>query len=65
MAENANEGEAIQADPQQPGVYQRVTGAAIIAAGITETNTMIQILWWIGFRINAQTILIYEDGVDG
>ncbi len=65
MAENANEGEAIQADPQQPGVYQPVTGAAIIAAGITETNTMIQILWWIGFRINAQTTLIYEDGVDG
>ena len=41
MAENANEGEAIQADPQQPGVYQPVTGAAIIATGITETNTMI------------------------
>ena len=55
----------MQADSQQSGVYQPVTGTAIIAAGITETNTMIQILQWIGFRINAQTTLIYEDSVDG
>ena len=36
-----------------------------MAAGITENDTMIQILWWIGFRVNAQTTLIYDDGVDG
>lgn len=50
---------------EQPEEYQPVIGAATIAAGITERNTMIQILWWIGFRVNAQTTLIYDDGVDG
>ena len=25
---------------------------------------MIQILWWIGFRMNAQITLIYNDGLD-
>lgn len=56
------------AQPQPPppaAVYQPVTGPAIIAEGITEADTMIQILWWIGFRTNAQTTLIYNDSVDG
>ena len=64
MDNNAAQGEAIQADPQ-PAVYQPVIGAATKATGITERNTMIQILWWIGFRMNTQTTLIYDDRVDG
>jgi hypothetical protein len=66
MDDNAAEGDAPQADPQEPPAeYVPVLGAATIAAGITEKDTMIQILWWIGFRVNAQTTLIYDDGVDG
>ena len=55
----------IPPQPPAPAAYQPVIGAATIAAGITESDTMIQILWWIGFRVNAQTTLIYDDGVDG
>lgn len=53
------------APPPEPETHQPVTGAATIAEGISEADTMIQILWWIGFRTNAQTTLIYDDGVDG
>ena len=52
--------------PAPPAIYVPVIGAGNEAAeGTTENNTMIQILWWIGFRQNAQTTLIYDDGVDG
>ena len=64
MAEVAAQGGA-PPQPPAPAVYQPVIGADTIAAGITEEDTMIQILWWIGFRVNAQTTLIYDDGVDG
>ncbi len=68
---NTNEQAALPAQldntppPDQPEAYQPVTGAAVIAEGISKADTMIQILWWIGFRTNAQTTLIYDDGVDG
>lgn len=45
--------------------YVPVTGAAnIIPAGIDETNSVHQIIWWIGFRTNAQVNGINTDGVD-
>ena len=50
---------------QPPAVYVPVTGNTTVADGITEADTMIQILWWIGFRTNAQTTSIVDDGVDG
>jgi hypothetical protein len=53
------------AQNEEPEEYLPVIGEALVAEGITEENTMIQILWWIGFRLDAQTTLIYEDGVDG
>ena len=41
-----------------------IGGANFIANGITEADAMIQILWWIGFRDNAQTVALFDDGVD-
>ena len=50
--------------PPPPETYEPVTGAKYVTGNISKKNTMIQILWWIGFRTNAQTTLIYDDGVD-
>ena len=50
--------------PPPPEIYKPVTGETYVTGEISEYNTMIQILWWIGFRTNAQTTLIYDDGVD-
>ena len=48
-----------------PAIYTPVDGAGnTIPDGITEDDTMIQILWWIGFRNAGQTTLIIDDGVD-
>ena len=64
-AEAAAASEAVTAAPPPPAVYVPVIGDVDVAAGITEADSMTQILWWIGFRTNAQTTLIYDDGVDG
>jgi hypothetical protein len=68
--QNASNNEAAQPAqednaPPPPEIYEPVTGTTYITRDISESNTMIQILWWIGFRTNAQTTLIYNDGVDG
>ena len=45
--------------------YVPVLGAAnIIPDGIAEADSMTQILWWIGFRTNPQTVALFDDGID-
>ena len=45
--------------------YTPVDGAGnTIPDGITDQDTMIQILWWIGFCATGQTTLVINDGVD-
>ena len=45
--------------------YVPVTGAGnLCPAGTDETDSMTQIIWWIGFRTNAQATAIRNDGID-
>ena len=51
--------------PPPAAPYIPVDGAGNkILAGISDQDTMIQILWWIGFRTAGQSTHIYDDGVD-
>ena len=50
--------------PPPPAVYIPLVGANEVPDGITEENSIIQMVWWIGFRTNAQSAAIINDGVD-
>ena len=53
------------AQPPPAAPYVPVDGAGnVIPAGISDRDTIIQILWWIGFRTAGQPTLIFDDGVD-
>ena len=45
--------------------YVPVLGGTVIATGISENDSMVQILHWIGFRTPAQNTALYDDSVDG
>ena len=47
--------------PVPPPVYQFVLGDDNVGEGITEANTLLQILHWIGFRVVAQRASLVED----
>lgn len=48
-----------------PAPFVPVIGAAEIPDGITDDNSVVQILWWIGFRTNPTNTAVIDDGVDG
>ena len=50
--------------PPPPALYVPLVGNATVPDGITEDNSMTQIIWWVGFRTNAQLAAMINDGID-